>query len=388
MYGYIKLPIIGWPTKTIDSQMIGPSPSTADTALAPATAAAASRASSVKVKMSSKTHGLYNKHDNRSGQDVWVTSMLLNNNRKIANEAMFKADPQAVVPRQTLNSLLNSAKAKMNAVTSGNLGTDEYDIYQRPSQDYSSSLTTNSDRELLQHIAKSRDEMNRGMSRKEMIVLIAELFGIPYKTAENHFDYLIKSKQLNELKRGGRVVAAQATTTNCTAITTQKLICTHNTTLLAWSKLAEWNGWDICTCEQNLGKDLGTYIVRKAKEEEEFMKLKDCFTVNLDESRFMGSEGVLRVIGSATRKKHEKNTSDSRQSITIVRVGSAAGVVEGPHIFLAKGVELTTESMLKKNFARIHKAPIGSFVEMTPNAYMTNEVWMKINPIFVMVSVR
>ena len=242
-----------------------------------------------------------------------------------------------------------------------------------------SSLTMNSDRELLQHIAKSRDEMNRGMSSKEMIVLIVALIGIPYKTAENHFDYLIKSKQLNELKHGGRVVAAQATTTNRTAITTQKLLRTHNTTLLAWSKQAEWNGWDNRTCKQNLGKDLGTYIVRKAKEEEEFMKLKDCFTVNLDESCFMGSEGVLHVIGSAARKKHEKNTSDSRQSITIVRVGSAAGV-EGPRIFLAKGVELTAESLLKKNFARIHKAPIGSFVEMTPNAYMTNEVWIKITP--------
>jgi hypothetical protein len=53
MYGYIKLPPIGWPTKMIDSQTIGPSPSTADTALPPATATAASRASSVKVKMSS-----------------------------------------------------------------------------------------------------------------------------------------------------------------------------------------------------------------------------------------------------------------------------------------------------------------------------------------------
>ena len=84
-----------------------------------------------------------------------------------------------------------------------------------------SSLTTNSDRELLEHIAKSRDEMNHGMSRKEMFVLIAELFGVLYETAESHFDYLIKSKQLNGLKRGGRVVAAQATTTNHTAITTQ-----------------------------------------------------------------------------------------------------------------------------------------------------------------------
>ena len=55
--------------------------------------------------------------------------------------------------------------------------------------------------------------------------------------------------------------------------------------------------------------------------------------------------------------------------------------MEGPHIFLAKGVELTAESMLKKHFACIHcKAPIGSFAEMTPNAYMINEVWMKIIP--------
>jgi hypothetical protein len=167
-----------------------------------------------------------------------------------------------------------------------------------------------------------------------MIVLIAKLFGVMYKTAENHFDYLIKSKQLNELKRGGRVVAAQATTTNRTAITSQKLLRTHNTTLLAWSKHAEWNGWDNHTCKQNLGKDLSVYIVRKAKEEEEFMKLKDCFTVNLDESCFMANEGVLCVIGSAAQKKHKKNTSDSRQSITIFRVGSAAGV-EGPRIFLA-----------------------------------------------------
>ena len=199
MYGYIKLPV-GRPPKTIDSQTIGLSPSTADTALAPATAAAASRAPSVKVKMSGITRGSYQKYDDNSGQDAWVSSMLLNNDRKIANEAMFEANPQAVVPRQTLNSLLISAKAKINNVTSGDLGT-EYDIYQRTSEASDMfSLTTNSDRELLQHIAKSRDEMNRGMSRKEMIVLIAELFGVPYKTAENHFDYLIKSKQLNELK--------------------------------------------------------------------------------------------------------------------------------------------------------------------------------------------
>ena len=105
MYGYIKLPV-GRPTKTIDSQTIGLSPSTSpDTALAPSTVAAASLASSVKVKMSSKTCGSYNKCDNKSGRDAWVSSMLLFSDRKLANEAMFKAEPDAVVPRQTLNSL-------------------------------------------------------------------------------------------------------------------------------------------------------------------------------------------------------------------------------------------------------------------------------------------
>jgi hypothetical protein len=43
-------------------------------------------------------------------------------------------------------------------------------------------------------------------------------------------------------------------------------------------------------------------------------------------------------------------------------------------------VEFTADSMQKKHFAHIHKAPIGSFVEMTPNVYMTNKVWMKIVP--------
>ena len=49
------------------------------------------------------------------------------------------------------------------------------------------------------------------------------------KTAENHYDYLVRSRQLPELKRGGRVLSTQATTTNRTATTTAKLLRTHMT---------------------------------------------------------------------------------------------------------------------------------------------------------------
>ena len=80
--------------------------------------------------MSLKSCGVYNKKGEKSGHDAWISSMLLDNDRELANKAMFKAHPQAVVPRQTLNSLLIPAKAKVNLVTPGDFHS-EYDIYQR-----------------------------------------------------------------------------------------------------------------------------------------------------------------------------------------------------------------------------------------------------------------
>ena len=52
------------------------------------------------------------------------------------------------------------------------------------------------------------------------------------KKAENHYDFFIRANKLPQLKRGGRVVSAQATTTNLTAITTAKLLRTHETVAL------------------------------------------------------------------------------------------------------------------------------------------------------------
>ena len=100
-----------------------------------------------------------------------------------------------------------------------------------------------------------------------------------------------RQKKFPELKWGGRVEAAQAMTANRTAITTQKLLRTYNTIQLAWSRQAEFNGWEET-------KDDG--------------RMHDY----LDETCFMASEGQLLVLGSAAKRKHEKNTSDSRQSIT------------------------------------------------------------------------
>ena len=49
------------------------------------------------------------------------------------------------------------------------------------------------------------------------------------KTADNHYDFFIRAKKLPQLKRGGQVVSAQATTNNRTAITIAKILRTHKT---------------------------------------------------------------------------------------------------------------------------------------------------------------
>ena len=68
----------------------------------------------------------------------------------------------------------------------------------------------------------------------------------------------------------------------------------------------------------------------------DFEPLISHFQWNCDETCVLSQDGVLSVIGSASKYKHDKTLSDNRLSITMFRCGSASGT-EGPIIFLAKG---------------------------------------------------
>ena len=57
------------------------------------------------------------------------------------------------------------------------------------------------------------------------------------------------------------------------------------------------------------------------------------FQLNMDETCFFCNEGELRNIGDNDKPRHDKNYSDSRFSITVLRVVIAASV-NGPVIFL------------------------------------------------------
>ena len=149
---------------------------------------------------------------------------------------------------------------------------------------------------------------------------------------------------------------------------------------IAWNWQAENNEWDkVEECCRNNGETHADFATRKATQMKEHNALVDAYMVNLNKSCMMACDGIIHVLGSAAKKKHKKNIGDCWVSITVVCVGLAAGN-EGGRIYLAKGK--TLEQNTFKKFGRgeqdHHPAPGGTFVEMTPNTYMTDESWCKI----------
>jgi hypothetical protein len=86
------------------------------------------------------------------------------------------------------------------------------------------------------------------------------------------------------------------------------------------------------------------------------------------------------VVASKHVKKQQINKDDNRASITICRCGLASGD-EGPRYFLVKAEKIENNA-LKGDFARKHKAPPGSKVIPTPNAYMTDKTWNEMSTAF------
>ena len=89
------------------------------------------------------------------------------------------------------------------------------------------------------------------------------------------------------------------------------------------------------------------------------------------------------MIASKAVKKHQTNTDDNRGTITIYRCGLASGF-DGPRFYLVKAEKIDIQTF-KVNFTKKHKAPPGSKVIPTPNAYMTDNFWKKLAPAFAKV---
>ena len=106
-----------------------------------------------------------------------------------------------------------------------------------------------------------------------------------------------------------------------------------------------------------------------------FTRFAHCFQLNLDETSFLCNEGELKFLGSKDKTRHEKNCSDSKFSIKVLRVGSAAGAT-GSVIFMAKGTKVHPR-IRGTNLVNRYGLTEGSCVIPNKSAYMDDYTWAK-----------
>ena len=105
-----------------------------------------------------------------------------------------------------------------------------------------------------------------------------------------------------------------------------------------------------------------------------FKDLMIHFVIGGDETCLLASDGSVKIIGDAEKRKHEINTGNSRTSITIYRTGSVAGAT-GPTGFLPPGVRRKTG--YTDAFLERHGCAKGSTIVMTKTGYMAEEAWVE-----------
>ena len=204
-----------------------------------------------------------------------------------------------------------------------------------------------------------KDSHNNGILRREVIDVICQLASCTSKQADNYYTNACKQQNFKYLKNHGKVYSAQKTTTSQTQVTMEQQHRWHSAVDFCWEKQRE----------MNLPKT-------------EFVKKHAFFQLNLNEESVTGSDGTIKVVASIFGKKVQKNMEDFKGSISIIRVGSAAGI-EGPIIFLcALKDKKHLPANLQGDLSR-HKhfnLPKGSKVICTPTAYLTDDAWLEAVP--------
>ena len=80
----------------------------------------------------------------------------------------------------------------------------------------------------VEDIIVTRDTANLGVPMREVIQIISDIGqAISYVQVENHLDHPIREKRLPNMKRHGRVIKAQAMTTERLQICVSQQYCWH-----------------------------------------------------------------------------------------------------------------------------------------------------------------
>jgi hypothetical protein len=200
-------------------------------------------------------------------------------------------------------------------------------------------------------VLRRKDRGDGGMSRREGIDMLNDLRPeLSRKQSENAFDRQVRAKHKDQLTG---VIKAEATTWKRSAITVPQQWRWHSTVDKAFDILRTRN-------------------VGNTPDGKTFGEVMHNFIIGGDETCFLASNGDVSIIGDKEKKKHQVHAAESRTSITVYRVGSAAGK-DGPTGFLPPGLRCKhgyTDKFLIEN-----GAAVGSTIIMTPTGYMTEEAW-------------
>ena len=258
-------------------------------------------------------------------------------------------------PRTTINEYVKRLNNHEEA-TGEKLSVAEW-IDQYKNNKGPNSIISDEVRDRIQNIIVARDGRNSPLKRKDILEIIASVAGCSQKQADNYYTYGVSHNKFPLLKKGGKVAAAQKTTTNRTQVTVEQQHRWHIVIDDIWEKQAERN-----------------------LPVEEFKPVRAYFQLNLDEECIMGSDGSVRVISSIYGGKVQKNMDDYRGTITVIRIGSAHGG-EGPVIFLCAAKNKSQIPLfLRGDLSEKHGLPPGSCVICTPTAYLTDAAWLECIP--------
>jgi hypothetical protein len=283
---------------------------------------ASSASRSLYAKDTKDTSPVKRKQRSRGIYKNWTKEPYASALSRAVNAHLKGLDPQlaageVIIPPSTLRDAVRKHENEKAALVlvDGNehyayLAKFDRDTINREEENKTYGLTTEGDRSFLQSIVALRDFNKNGMTRGEVIGIIMVMKLCQKRKAELHFDYLRRNKKLPELKSHGYVQSAQRTTTKRANITTKKLLRWHGTIDDLLMELDRLNSWH------------PAWAIIKEKRIDHFLG-------NLDESNMSASAGTVKIIGSADVKKHEKNTDDNRDTITVIRAGMSSGT-EGP----------------------------------------------------------
>jgi hypothetical protein len=212
---------------------------------------------------------------------------------------------------------------------------------------------------LIVDVAVKSDGDNKGKTSKELRDKLGRLCpDLTQEQISNTWRKTIHPRAKKEKLLTGNIVA-NATTSKRSAITVEQQFRFH--TLV--------NDVDTWIRGQNIADGTGTL----------FTDVQDHFQMNMDETNCVASDGVMKIVGSHDRTKHDKETADSRLSITALAIGAASGD-GGPVVVLTKGKSVPAPFDSLKYLEEDVGLPAGSQVIPTPTAYMTDDAFDALMP--------